>query len=70
MSHTDEEVSHRNNDTFDDTHNEGDHHSDDVLIIQPEGHNVTSSTSKHTHGSMHEVNGLESTQVHTTCRCS
>ena len=42
--------------------NDNSHHSDDVLTIQPEGHNVTSSTDKHV--SIHEVKSLECTQAH------
>ena len=47
----------------DDVPYKDDRHSDNVLIIQPEGHTVTSSTSKH--ANMHKVDGLGDTQVHT-----
>ena len=42
--------------------NDNGHRSDDVRTIQPEGHNVTSSTGKHV--SIHEVKSLECTQAH------
>ena len=70
MPNIDEEVSRRDNDPHgDDSDNDDDHQgekrektNDDVLVIQPEGHNITSSTGKHV--SMHEVKDLESTQTH------
>ena len=67
----DEEASHRDNDPYSDeapykdgphSDNSDDDHDSVVLIMEPECHNITSSTSKH--GSMHEVKSLESTQVH------
>ena len=71
MPNIDEEVSHRDNDPHGDDSDDGDDDqgekrekaNDDVLVIQPEGHNVTSSTGKHP--SIHEVKDLECTQVRT-----
>ena len=71
-SYIDEKACRRDNDPYSDDSDESDddHHinqgekrektSDDVLFIQPEGHNITSSTGKH--ASIHEVKGLECTQ--------
>ena len=65
----DEEVSRRGNDPHSDDSDDGDDHqgekrektNDDVLVIQPECHNVVSSTDKHP--SIHEVKDLEGTQA-------
>ena len=61
MPNIDEEVFRRDNNPYSD-YSDDDHLSGDVLVIQPEGHNVTSSTGKHP--SIHGVKSFECTQVH------